>query len=325
MNPAPDRTSDANPPMLPLATSDSSTGIVRVERGSRVPNLFLIGAQKGGSTLLADHLNQSPDITYFGKKEPNLFNMDSEESSREKIATMEIGIPPEKYLLDGSPNYTRYPEFPNSPMNIAAVAGTDSRLIYIIRNPVERLISNYFWSRERYGESYSLAEAIVRDRRYVTTGLYDEQISRYLEYFDRGQFYFVKFEQYITDPSRALVAILNWLEAAPPDSFNPAPEFVAATDKQNSREARFPALNRLVRSQRVLKKIALAILPPDMQSSVNRLLSRKVPRSTIDVATKRDILEEHFRESILRTQEMTGLDLGEWLSAYEPSATDVSA
>ena len=166
----------------------------------RTPNLFLIGAQKAGSTFLASHLEQASEIAFFGQKEPNIFSLGDEASCREKLESYRIPADAPDLLLDASPDYSRSPFIPNVPAMIATISGTrEPKFIYIVRDPVERTISHYFWSRQRYGESYTFEEAIERDPRYIEVSQYDRQIEEYLAHFDRDRFFFVKFESYTRD------------------------------------------------------------------------------------------------------------------------------
>ena len=57
------------------------------------PNLFLIGAQKGGSSTLAHQMARHPAIAFFSKKEPNFFREADPDACRAAIAA--AGPPPE--------------------------------------------------------------------------------------------------------------------------------------------------------------------------------------------------------------------------------------
>jgi len=290
------------------------------------PNLFIIGAQKAGSTNLAAHMVESPDVEYFGKKEPNIFSQESTDKCLARLQTFPIPDRHPKFLLDGSPDYSRYPSINNVPKHIFDICGaTEPRFIYIIRNPVERVVSHYFWSRQQFGESYPFEVALEKDSRYIEGSLYDMQIEQYLKYFRIENFHFVKFEDFAGDPVAATQSALKWAGASIPADFDPEPEFDSQTDKKFSRQARFPFINRLVRSASPLRKIALSLISPHNQLRIARLLSKPVPRPPIPAALKRQLLDTHFRGSIRRTAELTGLDLSDWEAAYSETSPQTAA
>lgn len=288
----------------------------------RLPNLFLIGAQKAGSTNLASHLEQAEAIAYFGKKEPNIFSQGSEEKCRARLAKFSIPIDAPEFLLDGSPDYTRAPSINNVPELIAAIVGkVNPKFIYTIRHPVERTISHYFWSRQRYGETYEFAEALERDQRYIDVSRYDFQIERYLKVFSRDRFHFVQFEDYVSDPLSRLPALLQWIGATMPDRFDPRPEFDAATNKKETRKAIMPFVNRVAKRPGLVREIVKKVVPPGQHHRLANLMSKPVPRPQIPTHVKQMLLERHFAESIDRTSELTGLDLSNWHTQYlEPQA-----
>jgi len=81
------------------------------------------------------------------------------------------------------------------------------KIIFILRNPVDRAYSNY-WHQVRGGKEYlSFEAALKREQRrinksrfhsftysYLEKGFYSVQINRFLNVFDRKQLYIVKFE-----------------------------------------------------------------------------------------------------------------------------------
>lgn len=281
----------------------------------RTPNLFLIGAQKAGSTFLASHLEQAPQIAFFGQKEPNIFSLGDEESCRQKLESYRIPANAPDILLDASPDYSRSPFIPNAPAMIAKFAGNEKpKFIYILRDPVERTISHYFWSRQRYGESYPFEEAIERDPRYIEVSLYDRQIEKYLKHFDQDRFFFVKFETYIRDPLATLPKILAWANASMPKEFAPVAEFDASTNKEQTRQPLFPGINRMARRKGVLREVVRTIVPAKHHHRLASVLSKPVPRMVIDSSTKQALRERFFLTSINRTAELTGLNLSDWLS-----------
>lgn len=283
----------------------------------RLPNLFLIGAQKGGSTYLASLLEASPDIAFFAGKEPNIFNRDTPDACRKVLRELAGDQQAAKYLLDASVNYTRHPYFPETAANLKAVLGdAGPRFIYILRDPVERMISHYFFNRERWGEGLSFNEAITTDDRYVWPGRYDVQIERFLAQFPRGSFYFLTFDALVAAPQQELSRLMHWLGARIPDVLPPAGHARNATDKRFTRSPRYPALNRLVRGNPLLHRLATA-LPVRWQARLNRIFNQPVPREEIPHSLRCELYRRHFADSVAKAQALTGLDLSAWQTRYD--------
>lgn len=280
------------------------------ESEMRTPNLFLIGAMKAGTTTLAAHLVRSPDIEYFAGKEPNIFNNDSLAKVRARLSEGGRGPLKSQWIIDATPNYTRFPE-DRTPEYIKALTTEPPRFIYLIRDPVERVVSHYFWNRERYGESLAFSEAVTRDRRYIDPSLYDVQIERYFALFNPDLFHFVKFEAFIHRPEETVAQLLASLGAAPAESLDRGKQ-LASTNKKMTREARLPRLVTALRSNRSLVELAKFAIPAKHHVRLMRRLTRKVPREEIPQIEKQALRRREFMDSIKRSEALTGLDLSDW-------------
>lgn len=284
----------------------------RVRPAGRPPNLFLIGAQKGGSSTLARHLVAHPDVRFYSIKEPHFFR-----GARvgDCIAALQAQPSPETgeaYFLDASVDYARFPLVPHVARNICEICGPqDPRFIYILRNPLDRAVSEYFWKRERYGEYRPIEEALSATSQYVATSRYDLQIAQYLEHFDRASFHFVKFDDYFADINAGYADLCAWLKIA----IVPVADrdvVRGATDKAMTKEARFRALNRIAYASPRLRAALKSALPHRVLRRVTSLLSKPVNREAIPAALRARARDQFFGDSIANTERLTGLDLSDW-------------
>ena len=117
------------------------------------PNLFVIGAMKSGTSSLHYYLAAHPQIFMSDPKEPSYFAVSSRsKSASPQIATQSYCRSEEEYLRlfenaqgatiigESSTNYTKLNSFTQVPQRIAAFQ-PDARFIYIMRDPLERTIS----------------------------------------------------------------------------------------------------------------------------------------------------------------------------------------
>ena len=76
----------------------------------------------------------------------------------------------------------------------------DAKLIYILRDPVERTISAY-WHNVRFAsERRSLRNAVMQNPAYVWTGRYYQQLQRYLKHFDKADILIIDFRDLVHRP-----------------------------------------------------------------------------------------------------------------------------
>jgi hypothetical protein len=284
----------------------------RVPAVKKCPNLFLIGAQKGGSSTLARHLTGHPEIRFFSIKEPHFFRGERVEDCVAALQSQAAPDTDETYFLDASVDYTRFPLVPHVPQNISEICGEQNpKFIYILRNPFDRATSEYFWKRERYGEYRTIEEALTAESQYISTSRYDQQIAQYLEYFDRDAFRFVKFDDYFSDTEKAYADLCSWLgiTVVPVESNDVV---LGRTNKDMTKTARFKMLNWIAYSNPRVRSVLKSIVPHRVLSKATSLLSKSVAREQIPNRLRTHALEHFFAESIENTETMTGLDLSDW-------------
>ncbi|NNM00774.1 MAG: hypothetical protein HKO62_08500 [Gammaproteobacteria bacterium] len=172
------------------------------------PDIFLIGAQKAGTTSLAELLDQHPGISVSEPKEPAWFTRNRDRGEDWYRACFDH---PEQHLcIDATPGYTLgpTPRFPESGSDSAfsgvaariAAANPDARFIYIVREPVARTYSSY-WHHVRNGDERApLRDAIVNTPLYLRGSDYAGQLHNYFEHFPRERFHIIAFNDLLRAP-----------------------------------------------------------------------------------------------------------------------------
>lgn len=105
---------------------------------------LIIGAMKAGSTSLFDYLATHPQLLGSRKKEQDFFAVDAKYArGPDYYHRLWKGFDPavHRYALEASPNYTKYPRYPMTAERIARFSSR-FRLIYILRDPVDRIESH---------------------------------------------------------------------------------------------------------------------------------------------------------------------------------------
>lgn len=146
-------------------------------------DIFLIGSRKAGTTSLANFLNGHPDISLSSNKESNFFDTNHNNRALTTEAYHDQFNKECSHWLDASTSYTSYPICDKNTAQRIYDYNPDAKLIYIVRQPLERIISHYKMSYERGDLSGSLNEALVNHPLLIACSQYYSQIQRYLKFF----------------------------------------------------------------------------------------------------------------------------------------------
>ncbi len=183
----------------------------------RRPNLFVIGAMKSGTTSLHEYLNTHPQIAMSEWKEPAFFVEElTWRRGHDWYLTLFENDERYRYLGESSTHYTRLPVFQGVAERLYRF-NPDARLIYIMRNPLDRTVSHYWHNTQIRdfkgggGEPRSLLKAVRQDPQYLAFSDYATQLEPYINRFGREALYVLTFETLVQDPQRELDNIYQWL------------------------------------------------------------------------------------------------------------------
>jgi len=157
------------------------------------PNFIVIGAMRAGTTALFEYLRAHPEVYIPDLKELNFFW----ERWNRGIGWYEshfAGVKNEKAIGELSPEYTMYPARRGVAERIAKLL-PDVRLIYMMRDPIARMRSNYIWRLAAGSEHRPMKEAFIEDPTYFWMSSYALQIHEYLRFFDRSRLMLVLSEE----------------------------------------------------------------------------------------------------------------------------------
>ena len=180
----------------------------------RRPNLFIIGSMKSGTTTLHEHLDSHPQIAMSRIKEPGYF---VEELNQRQGEDWYLSLFEQddcfRYRGESSTHYTKLPVYRGVADRLFRF-NPDVRLIYIMRNPIDRLLSHYLHNVRDpvYGrERRALLQAVRKRPDYVAFGDYAMQLEPFIDLFGRNALYTLTFEALINDPQRQLEQLYDWL------------------------------------------------------------------------------------------------------------------
>jgi hypothetical protein len=191
------------------------------------------------------------------------------------------------------------------------------KLIFILRNPVDRAYSHYWHEVKKGHETLSFEEALEQERfrigqgfhqrrhfSYVDRGRYARQLERYLRYFPREQLLVLLMEDMGRDPIAVIDRCCDFLEIE-----REGTRIVASLSQHHWN------ISRLPRSQAVQRLTApwrsKSVLCNKLARLVDRVNLRAVRYPPMDPTTQAT-LQSVFAEENQHLAALFGLDLSVW-------------
>jgi hypothetical protein len=273
-----------------------------------LPNLVIVGARKSGTSSLHGYLGQHPDV--FMSKPPELHFFDSEENWAKGVdwygsffeTAGEAAIRGEK-----TPMYSTYPIRVGIPERVASVV-PDAKLIYVMRDPIARVRSQFIDATVHGVETLPFAREVTRRSVYTDLSRYAMQIEQWLKHFDREQMLLITSEQLWRAHESTMAEVFRFLGVDP--AF--VPDAIPANVTEN-KIVRTGVANDVRGSGfgRVLRR-----LPEPMKVPIRRYADR-TGHSVADIPAEltpelREILADLLRSDIERLKRYMPADFDAW-------------
>lgn len=175
-----------------------------------------IGAQKAGTSWLYDRLKRHEDIGFPLGKEAHFWDRPHDEAAVARYLARFSGVK----ACEGEIT-PAYAMLPDSVIARIRQAAPELRLIYVLRNPVERAWSSALMALGR--AEMTIDEASdqwfldhFRSAGSLARGDYADCIARWLRYFPREQLLIARYERILGEPEALLAQCCAHLGVAPP-------------------------------------------------------------------------------------------------------------
>jgi hypothetical protein len=291
-----------------------------------LPNLFIVGAAKSGTTSLHNYLHQHPDVFMCNPKEPHyLINQEI------GINRIPVGITnsieyadlfsegeDKKYRGESSVMYLMYPEIVIP--KIKNQFGEDSKIIIMLRNPVERAYSGYqHVKRYNVMESLSFEEALEKSEnrylkndsmtpasRYLELGNYHKQVKLFLENFQ--DVHIILYEDYVKDVNMELLRVFKFLDIENRLIDTSERHMVGGWQWKNKKT------KALLMSSNRLKTLLKIVLPSQI---LRTFIRKKIMEYTISKTPKinentRKYLCKYYAQDVKKLSKLIGINLNHW-------------
>ena len=275
------------------------------------PDFIIGGAQKAGTTSLFYILQHHPNISLPHHEETHFFDIEQNYrkglefyddlfQGRQKVNTV-IGDFTANYLL-----------MDYIPERIYKTIGSYIKILFILRNPVDRAYSHFLMNVRNQIETLPFKKALdIETKRlsnctveelkyfsYIERGLYAKQLKNYLAYFKENNIKIVLFEDLFgKEQQQKLAEIQNFIGVSYQSLETDFKKFQAGLP-------RFPFLGKLLTTNN--KRLATfrknMPLPPVLRQYLRKLMLKKP--DNLSNETKRDIFQRYFLED---TKELSSL------------------
>jgi hypothetical protein len=280
------------------------------EQRRRLPNLVVIGAGKSGTTSLHEYLDAHPEVRMSRPKELRFF-VEPDCFSR-LDAYLRRFDPAAEVRGESSPAYTEYPRHPGVAERMHSLI-PDARLIYVVRDPLERVVAHWAENAATLDEYRSFDEA-MRDldparNQYVCGSLYATQLRRYLDLYPADQILVLDQRDLREERRRALREVFAFVGVRE-DFWSPAFEVESNVRSRPRRGTRLAERLRHSAPGRVGHALPERIRVPAGRVA-QRVLTRPVGRPEPDAELRRRLLEVLAPEAA-ELRRLTGLPLDHW-------------
>jgi len=179
--------------------------------GGRRPDFVIIGAMKSATSTLHTQLAAQPGFFMSTPKEPNFFS-DADIWARglDWYEGLFAGAAPDELCGDSRTHYTKLPDLPDALPRLREYL-PGAKLIYVMRHPVDRLVSHYIHAWSERTIDGAIDQAIDEHPALVDYGRYAMQIGPYLEAFGKDAVLPLFFERMLREPQAELERVCKFL------------------------------------------------------------------------------------------------------------------
>lgn len=273
-----------------------------------LPNLILIGAPKCGTTSLHRYLSLHPEISMSSKKELHFF---VEELNWNRGVDWYRGHfrASAKVRGESSPLYACYPRYPRVPEKISQML-PDAKFLYLVRDPIERIVSHYVELHHQLGAGRDLAAELepTDTNEIVVASKYGLQFERYLGFFPKDRFLVLEQRDLMDRRVETVRKVFEFLGVDP--------DFTAEgfEELHNTGDRKLRYYDLGIRLHRLVKRTPLGRLPREVRNRFKfcyRPFERPASVPVLTDALRRS-LTAYLESDLRKFRALTGRRFEDW-------------
>jgi hypothetical protein len=288
----------------------------------KLPNFFIVGAPKAGTTSLYYYLKRHPEVFMSSIKEPNYFSY--EETINQNLYHKEKGVGTfeeyQKLFESANGHHKAIGEASVSYLFYPTVAGKirelvpDAKIIMSLRNPVDRAFSHYYMEHKLGYVSVPLENIISKRsthrnahlwyQQYVELGLYAQQVKRYLDAFGKDQVKIFIYDELGQNMEGMILSVFDFLNID--RSYIPELE-----GKYNTYSTPRNSIFRAIYSQKNLRTLARKIFPEKQVEMIKNLFLTRTKKAAVqeDMVSR---MKEIYKPDIIELEKLLNKNLRHW-------------
>jgi hypothetical protein len=310
----------------------------------KLPNFFVVGAAKSGTTSLYEYMKMHPQIYMAPIKETHHFSTDIDNSkfrpnyarslnkdlSKFLETDMQEGIfhafvkERDQYdkLFKNVKDEKAIGEITNSYLYSQEAAKNiftrfpDAKVIMMLRNPIDRAFSHYLMDLRIGYETNDFMTALKKDMArdpkgwgisnlYVEIGMYAEQVKRFIEIFPERQRRIYLFDDFKKDAGAVVKDMFTFLGVDPNVDIDYSQKFNPSFIPKNK-------LIGKLNTQKKIKDWLKGVLPKSVKSKFKKTFytDKDLPKIT---PAERKFLADIFRNDVMKLGKLLNRDLSKWV------------
>lgn len=267
------------------------------------PDFIIIGAMKSATSSLHVQLASHRGIYMSELKEPNFFSDDHQyRRGVDWYSSLFAGAQEGDLCGESSTHYTKLPDHSETIPRMKALL-PNVRLVYVMRHPIDRLVSHYVHQWTQNVIRCDINEALDRYPELINYSRYSYQLEPYLEAYGRASVLSVFFAAVERQPQRELERIARFIGYRGPVAWK---EEVGLQNVSTERLRRFRGY-RLIIDSPPMAFLRRALVPQSVRDIVKARLTMKHRPALASSNLAR--LESIFNEDLQLLSQWLGVGL----------------
>lgn len=318
-----------------------------MQKCNKVPNFFVVGTAKAGTSSVGYYLSQHPEIYISPIKEPHFFSKDIRMADFRPVFRRLLSFDVTSYLnkyplpqmhIAHIENESQYLQLFREVKNEKAIGelstgylyssgaaenlfnfNPSAKIVMILRQPVMRAYSHYLMNiRDFWDVDSGFVDALERDftsrgkgwgksHLYIELGMYFDQVRRYLACFPPKQVKIILYEDLKANPVGVMNALFEFFEV---DS-SKLSAIDLSVHKNSAKLPRFKVSDRYLDHFNIFKTFIGSGIPYNIKKQIWGVMfsDKNIPR------LKQDEFKhamEYFKEDIQKLSDLINIDLQDW-------------
>lgn len=271
-------------------------------------DFIILGAQKCGTTTLFNVLRHHPHLVNSVPKDTGFFNFRELNKSAVDYVSYH-NLFSEK---EGALYYEATTSYSFNALNDLNVYDNihaynpEMKFIYIVRNPVDRIISNYMHNYLRGYTDLGIEEYLYKEKMLIDVTRYYTQISPFIRNFGRENILLLEFGELINDMEKTINKLSGFLDIDP-DLFDRD-----AFDMHRNKSVGGVKRDQKYDSPSLLYKV-IRRLSPAMWKRISKNSDRKFTEKPTLSPTSKEMILNALELEVNAIGKLMNKDLSHWL------------